>query len=133
MIERDTTAGVLEKDGLFLVGERMKGNGPLSEKWEFIGGKRRYGESLEETLEREWMEEVGLRIKVGEFLLTTEFINADTHYTLHAFSVFLLDEIQSATLSVHNSIKWATKEELSSLDFGPSDSVIRDYICQLAE
>lgn len=128
MIERDTTAGVLEENGLFLVGEREKGSGPLSEKWEFIGGKRRYGETLEETLEREWMEEVGFSIRVGEFLMTTEFVNQDTHYTLHAFKVFLIDDNRNATLSVHKSLRWVDKNELSSLDFGPSDSVIRDYL-----
>lgn len=128
MIERNTTAGVLEKDGLFLVGERKEG-GPLSLKWEFIGGKNRYGESLGETLEREWMEELGLRIKTGPFLLNTEFTNGETHYTLHCFRVFLVEEPGEISSTIHKSLRWVDKTELSLLDFGPSDSVIRDYIC----
>lgn len=129
MTERNTTAGVLIKDNLYLVAKRKKG-GPLSGKWEFIGGKNRYGESLEETLKREWKEEVGLDIEVNDFLLKTEFINSGTHYTLHAYCVSLINPSTSLSLSVHDDIKWVNRDTLSSLDFGPSDSVIRDYLIQ---
>ena len=128
MIERDTTAGVLtDERGLYLVAQRKEG-GPLSRKWEFIGGKNRYGETLPETLKREWMEEVGLSIDVGDFLLNTDFVNNGTHYTLHCFRVFSLSDTACVSLSVHDDIRWVTKEELETLDFGPSDSVIRDYL-----
>ena len=130
MLTRDTTAGVLEKDGRYLVAQRKKG-GSLSEKWEFIGGKNRYGETLQDTLKREWMEEVGLKISVGEFLLNTEFDNNDTHYMLHCYRVYSVSESSELSLSVHNDVRWVTREELSSLDFGPSDSVIRDYLLTL--
>lgn len=128
MTERDTTAGVLiDGDGLYLVAQRKEG-GPLSRKWEFIGGKNRYGESLAETLKREWMEEVGLEVEAGEFLLNTEFINNGVHYTLHCFRVRLLSGSAALNLTVHDDVRWVTKDELRTLDFGPSDSVIRDYI-----
>ena len=127
MTERNTTAGVLIKDNLYLVARRKEG-GPLSLKWEFIGGKNRYGETLEETLKREWKEEVGLDIEVNEFLLKTEFTNSGTHYTLHAYRVSLPNPTSPVSLSVHEAIRWVDKATLSSLDFGPSDSVIRDYL-----
>ena len=59
MEERLTTAGVAYRNGEFLVARREKG-GPLSEKWEFVGGKNRWGETIEESLEREWKEELDL-------------------------------------------------------------------------
>lgn len=128
MTERDTTAGVLiDGEGLYLVAQRKEG-GPLSRKWEFIGGKNRYGETLAETLKREWMEEVGLEVEAGEFLLNTEFINNGVHYTLHCFRVRLLSAPDAINLTVHDDVRWVTKEELERLDFGPSDSVIRAYI-----
>ena len=77
------------------------------------------------------MEEVGLKISVGEFLLNTEFDNNDTHYTLHCYRVYSVSESTELSLSVHNDVRWVTREELSSLDFGPSDSVIRDYLLSL--
>lgn len=127
METRDTTAGVLVKDNLYLVAKRKKG-GPLSGKWEFIGGKNRWGEKIEETLEREWMEEVGLKIRVGKYLTSTTFDNNNIHYTLHAFLVHALSDVTELTLSVHDDVRWVTKEELMSLPFGPSDSVIRDFV-----
>ncbi len=126
MVERSTTAGVLFEDGCFLVAKRKTG-GPLSQKWEFIGGKNRYGESLEETLKREWFEETGLRVKVGRFLLNTTFINNDTRYTLHCFLVERKEKSEPL-LFVHDAFLWADKRELSLLSFAPSDEVIRDYL-----
>lgn len=125
MEERLTTAGVAKKDEKYLIAKRQKG-GPLSQKWEFIGGKNRFSESIEETLKREWMEEVGVEIEVDKFLLRTEFINKNTHYTLFCYSVTLLSD--SFSLNVHEDIRWVGKDELRMFEFGQSDSVIRDYI-----
>lgn len=72
------------------------------------------------------MEEVGVAITVDEFLLRTEFINKNTHYTLFCYSVTLLGD--SFSLNVHEDIRWVEKDELKMFEFGPSDSVIRDYI-----
>lgn len=122
---RITTAGVAKKGNLFLIAKRQKG-GPLSEMWEFPGGKNRYGETICETLEREWQEELGVKIIVGDFLLETEFYNTGIHYYLKCHEIKLLDE--NFTLCVHQEIKWATKEEMEELVFGPSDSVIKNWI-----
>lgn len=127
MERRNTTAGVLVKDNLYLVAKRKKG-GPLSGKWEFIGGKNKWGETIEETLVREWMEEVGLDIRVGEYLTSTTFVNNSVHYTLHAYLVYPISDTSNLALSVHECLKWVTKEDLSSLSFGPSDTVIRDFL-----
>lgn len=125
MEERITTSGVVEKDGLFLVAKRLPG-GPLSEKWEFVGGKNRYGESVEDTLKREWLEELNLKVDVKEHLLTTEFVYNNTHFTLFCHRIVIVEgEIK---LSVHQDYKWVDKNELSSLSFGDSDGVIRDWI-----
>ena len=125
MEERITTSGVAENRGLFLVAKRLPG-GPLSEKWEFVGGKNRWGESVEDTLQREWLEELNLRVDVKEHLLDTEFIYNDTHFTLKCHRVEVLNgEIK---LSVHQEYRWVDKSELSTLDFGESDGVIKDWV-----
>lgn len=125
MIERNTTAGVLIKDGKVFVAKREKG-GALSEMWEFPGGKNRYGETLEETLKREYSEELGIDIDVKNEICQTDFINKDTHYTLHAF---LIDaDLKDFSLSVHTETKFVATSELAELSMGPSDSTIRDYI-----
>ncbi len=122
MTERNTTAGVLIKDNKVFVAKREKG-GALSEMWEFPGGKNRYGETLEETLKREYSEELGIDIAVKREICQTDFINKDTHYTLHAF---LIDaDLSDVSLSVHTETRFVTRSELEALTMGPSDSTIR--------
>ena len=125
MEERLTTAGVAYRNGEFLVARREKG-GPLSEKWEFVGGKNRWGETIEESLEREWKEELDLDISPREYLCETEFINGGVHYTLKCHRVEIIGG--NIRLKVHEDVKWVREEELAKLDFGPSDSRIRDWI-----
>ena len=84
MNERITTAGVAVKDGKVLVAHRVKG-GALSGKWEFPGGKQRWGESDEDTLKREYKEELSVDIRMGERLTSFDFINNDTVYHLRAY------------------------------------------------
>ena len=74
MEERITTAGIAIKDGKVLIAHRIPG-GSLSGKWEFPGGKNRYGESVADTLIREWDEELGVGIEVGEEVLAFDFTN----------------------------------------------------------
>lgn len=125
MDERVTTAGVAVKDGRILVAKRTKG-GPLSEAWEFPGGKSRYGETVEDTLRREWQEELGVDVSVGAFLLQVDFVNKETQYHLMCHIVEPLSE--DFQLLFHQDIIWAGRKELESLAFGPSDQKIRDFI-----
>lgn len=125
MTERDTTAGILIRDGKVLVAKRIKG-GALSEKWEFPGGKNRYGESLQDTLKREFKEELGIDIDVKDEVARCEFINKDVHYTLHAF--LISSQSSSFSLSVHTETAFVDMIELSALPMGGSDSTIRDYV-----
>ena len=56
------SAGLIWKNGMVLTAKRPKGS-HLEGFWEFPGGKQEKGESLEDCLEREIEEELGLRVK----------------------------------------------------------------------
>ena len=60
-------AVIVNKDGKILVTQRSK-NDNLSLKWEFPGGKIEDGETAEECLKREIMEELNLEIEVLGYL-----------------------------------------------------------------
>jgi len=82
----DVTAGVISgEDGRLLIAQRPH-EGMLGGLWEFPGGKRESGESLEACLEREIREELGIEIAVGAQLTTVR--HAYTHFriTLYAFA-----------------------------------------------
>ena len=64
------TAAVIERDGAFLLTRRLDGT-HLAGHWEFPGGKRHAGETLEECLAREIREELDADIEVGPEILAT--------------------------------------------------------------
>ena len=123
MEHRITTCGILrDQQGRYLVGLREKG-GAIGGLWEFPGGKNRWGESVADTLKREWMEELGVSIDVGEELASHDFVNKETLYHLSAHAVSLPEGGQFR-LSVHSKLAWVTKEEMAAMPFAPSDRAI---------
>ncbi len=81
----EVTAGVIwDGDGRFLITQRLP-QGLLGGLWEFPGGKREPGETLEECLRRELAEELDIQVTVGAPLTVVR--HAYTHFrvTLHAF------------------------------------------------
>lgn len=58
------TAGILADRGSILVCQRAA-SGDHAGKWEFPGGKREVGETLQECLRRELEEELGIEARVG--------------------------------------------------------------------
>ena len=52
-----------------LLGKRHP-KGPYPNIWEFPGGKLEEGETLEECLQREWLEELNLSIAIDNKLVT---------------------------------------------------------------
>ncbi|MDA8124101.1 MAG: A/G-specific adenine glycosylase [Deltaproteobacteria bacterium] len=78
------TAAVIRRGDQLLITRRPP-KGLLGGLWEFPGGKREPGETLEDCLKREIREELGIAISVGPHLISVE--HAYTHFriTLHAF------------------------------------------------
>ena len=128
MEERITTAGIAIENGKVFVAHRTEG-GALSGMWEFPGGKNRYGESEEETLRREYLEELGIDISVGELFTSFDFINKDKLYHLKAYFIEHLSKDYS--LSVHTEVRWAAPEELEKLRMGDSDGKIRSKLMSI--
>ncbi len=62
--------------------------------WAPPGGGVEFGQSIEQTLRREFLEETGLEIRPGPFLFGCEFIQAP----LHAIELFYPVIIESGTL-----------------------------------
>lgn len=121
--QRITTAGICFKENKVLIGKRID-KGAIASKWEFPGGKNRWGESVEGTLKREFLEELGIEVEVGELLASCEFDNKGTHYFLKAHQVFIKDDIENVDLSVHTEVKWELLDNLKDYNFAQSDQQI---------
>ena len=115
------TAAVMVKDGRVLIARRPP-DGLLGGLWEFPGGKREDGESLEECLQREIREELGVSVAVGAALGV--FKHAYTHFkvTLHAFHC-ALEEGEPTALHA-SDVKWVGVDELDAYPMGKIDRQI---------
>lgn len=111
-------AVIEDDDQNILCAQRPTGKN-LALKWEFPGGKIELGETPDEALKRELIEEMSLTISIGEKITTTTYeydfgiVELTTYY-----SKILAGEIQ---LLEHVQMKWVNPEEIEKLDWAPAD------------
>jgi mutator protein MutT len=111
------TAAVIERDGTYLVTRRQRGV-HLEGFWEFPGGKRDPGESLDECLRRELVEELGADAEIGAELLAVTHAYPDRHVELHFIACTL---IGTPSPLLGQEMRWVPRAELRSLKFPPAD------------
>lgn len=63
----EVSAGLVFRDGQLLITQRPAG-GHLGGFWEFPGGKREPGETFEQALHRELMEELGIEVEIRRLI-----------------------------------------------------------------
>src|SRR6478672_8696675 len=112
------TAAIVEIDDRFLVTRRRQGS-HLAGFWEFPGGKCDNGETLEECLARELLEELGAAARVGVELLATTHVYADRSVELHFFRCELLSKPRPV---LGQDMQWVRRDDLATLEFPPADA-----------
>ena len=116
---------VQDEKGRYLITQRRKGS-HLAGLWEFPGGKREAGESLEEALRRELAEELSARFAVGQRIETVRWEYPERTIVIH----FYRCRLESGTIEPREdqAMAWVAPERLSDFDFPPAD---RDLIARL--
>ncbi len=114
-------AVIWNEQGQILI-DRRRPEGLLGGLWEFPGGKIQLGETVEECIKREILEELAIEIEVGDRLISID----------HAYSHFRV------TLTVHHcryltgipqplecdEIRWVTLDEIDQFPFPKANSQI---------
>lgn len=114
----EVVAGLLWQGDRFLICQR-----PANKKrgllWEFAGGKMEPGETREETLVREFQEELGVTLQPLDIFMevTHEYPDMTVHMTLYN-AVIASGQLQKLE---HNDLKWITVDEIDEYDFCPAD------------
>ena len=91
-------------------------------QWEFVGGKVEEGETLEEGLIRECMEEIGVKIKVGDIFTEVDHTYPDIDIHLTLFNAEISEG--EVTMIEHNDIRCITPDEIDIYEFCPADDEI---------
>ena len=105
-----------------------RGYGDLKGGWEFPGGKVEPGETPQQALKREIMEELSTEIKVGELIDTIEYDYPTFHLSMDCFWAELITG--QLELKEAEAAKWLTKDQLESVAWLPSDITLIDKIRQ---
>jgi 8-oxo-dGTP diphosphatase len=118
---KEVSAAIIIENKKVLICRRGEG-GSCGNLWEFPGGKRESGETLEQCLVRECREELGISIKTEGVYHTTTFLYPEYTVILTFFHARIIDGQPKAI--VHNEIRWVSLNELLHYNFCPADEEI---------
>lgn len=118
-------AGVVVHNGKCMIGRRAihKSNGGL---WEFPGGKREENESDQDALIREFMEEFGMKISVGEYIGSFPFESSQLSIELRVW--FATQRTKPIHATDHDIIEWITSSQLENYIFSPADIPVVQFL-----
>jgi len=117
----EVAAGLIYREGRYLIAQRKSG-AHLAGFWEFPGGKREPGETLEECLRRELLEEIGIHIDVPIPFQIILHEYAEKTVELHFFCC-RIEAGQAAAIDCAE-IRWVWPHELADFEFPPADRPI---------
>lgn len=118
---KKVTAAILRKDGQILIAKRQSGDA-FGGKWEFPGGKIEEGETPEQCLKRELLEEFGIETTIQRLLCIVPYSYINGSILLYAYEVN--QSGGDVNLNVHDEVKWAEMNDLGRHDFLEADRLI---------
>ena len=120
---RVAAAVIREKEKIFAT---ARGYGELKGGWEFAGGKIEAGETPQEALKREIMEELETEISVGELIDTIEYDYPTFHLSMDCFWCEIISG--KLVLKEAEAARWLEKADLDSVEWLPADVTLIEKI-----
>jgi 8-oxo-dGTP diphosphatase len=118
---KKVTAAILRKGGRILIAKRQSRDA-FGGKWEFPGGKIEEGETPEQCLKRELLEEFGLETTIQGLLCVVPYSYLNGSILLYAYEV--TQSGGAVNLNVHDEVQWAEMRDLVRYDFLEADRLI---------
>ena len=119
----------VNKTGESIIFATQRGYGEFKGGWEFPGGKIEKGETPQEAVKREIMEELDTEIEVGEYIDTIEYDYPAFHLSMDCFWCQIVRG--NLVLKEHEAARWLTKDELNNVEWLPADITLIEKIRNL--
>jgi A/G-specific adenine glycosylase len=119
----ETVVAVIEENGRFLI-QRRPPSGLMAGLWEFPGGKREKGESLEGALRRELGEELGASVETARLLLKVRHAYTRFQVTLYAYET-ILKNVPALDRRTH---RWVSRRGLDGYPFPSGNARIIGFL-----
>jgi 8-oxo-dGTP diphosphatase len=120
--------GVVRRDSTFFICKRAE-HQHQGGKWEFPGGKVESGESVEQALDRELQEEIGIGVVASTPLIEIAHEYPDKNVLL---SVLLVRDFSGEPFGKEGQLhRWAELSELKTIDFPEANIAIVEAISSL--
>lgn len=98
-------------------------------RWEFPGGKIEPGESAQQALQRELLEEMNYAVAVGEHLITVTHHYPDFSITMQTFRCHADD--RRFVMREHAAHQWLPPAQLMTIDWCAADISIAKKLAEL--
>ena len=118
----------VKEDGRTMIFATQRGYGEFKGGWEFPGGKIEAGETPQEALKREIMEELDTEVSVGKWIETVEYDYPGFHLSMDCFWCEIVKG--DLVLKEHEAARWLTREELTDVEWLPADVAVAEKIDQ---
>ena len=109
----------VNENGEPIIFATQRGYGEFKGGWEFPGGKIEAGETPQEALKREIMEELDTDISVGALIDTIEYDYPEFHLSMDCFWSKIISG--DLVLKEHEAARWLTKNQLRDVKWLPAD------------
>jgi len=127
----------LHKDGKLFIAKRANTKKFLSGKWELIGGHIEFGETIEEGLEREILEELKIEIVIENPYHAFTYVSDNGHK--HSVEIDYFARMQNPEQEIelnpkdHSDYKWNSANEIDEyFEDGDEEKIAspeRDFKC----
>ncbi len=131
MIENETAqpirvaAGIIFRGHQVLIAKRLA-DANFGGLWEFPGGKQEAGETLEECLQRELYEELGIQVNDVQSFLVVDYHYPGKWVELHFYLCRVLQGNPSPLGC--SELAWVDPSKLKTFSFPEADQVVIDKI-----
>ena len=119
----------VNENGETIIFATQRGYGDFKGGWEFPGGKIESGETPQEALKREIIEELDTEVSVGELMDTVEYDYPQFHLSMDCFWCQIVRG--NLVLKEHEAVRWLTKDELNNVEWLPADITLIEKIRNL--